>query len=84
MSHIELERLVSAGAVDKQFRELLLSDPLRAADGYYSDRFRLTAEEKAVIANLRTSDFQTFVESIARWISQQRARYLTSPVPALS
>jgi hypothetical protein len=72
MAHIELERLVCAGAVDRKFRELLLKDPLQAANGYYADRFRLTAEEKAMIATIHTNDFQTFVAIIAEWISCKR------------
>ena len=78
MPHIDLERLVSAGAVDKQFRELLLKDPVRAADGYYADRFRLTSEEKALIANIRTNDFQTFMEVIAAWVTRKRSRQFAS------
>ena len=72
MAHIDLERLVSAGALDYKFRELLLRDPIRAADGYYLDRFRLTSEEKAVLSNIRTNDFQTFVRTIADWITHRR------------
>ena len=76
MAHIELERLVCAGAVDRQFRELLLKDPLRAANGYYADRFRLTAEEKAMIASIHTNDFQTFVRVVADWISHKRTLHI--------
>jgi len=73
MAHIDLERLVSAGALDHKFRELLLHDPIRAADGYYLDRFGLTSEEKAVLSSIHTSDFQTFVETVADWITHKRA-----------
>jgi hypothetical protein len=76
MRHIDLERLVSAAAVDRQFREVLLRDPLRAAEGYHADRFRLTAEEKAVISTIRTNDYQVFVHAVANWIVQQRAQPL--------
>ncbi len=72
MAHIDLERLLCAGAIDTQFRELLLRDPLHAANGYYGDHFRLTAEEKSLIASIHTNDFQVFVEAVAEWISQQR------------
>lgn len=79
LQHIDLERLVSAGAVDWQFREVVLRDPLRAAEGYQSERFLLTAEEKTVIANVRTDDYQTLVRTVAEWISQQRSRRPTRP-----
>ena len=73
MPHIDLERLISAGAVDKQFRQLLLTNPLRAAEGYNNDRFHLTPEEKAVIANIHTSDYQTLIQVVANWISNKRS-----------
>lgn len=73
INHIELERLVSAGAVDRQFRELLLQDPLRAAEGYHSDRFSLTSEERAVLAQAQAYDYKTFVRFIAGWIVHQRS-----------
>ena len=73
MKHIDLERLISAGAVDKQFRKLLLTDPLRAAEGYNSDRFHLTAEEKSVIANVHTGDYQTMIQTVAEWIYSERS-----------
>ena len=73
MKHLDLERLVSAGAVDKQFRKLVLTDPLRAAEGYHNDRFQLTSEEKSVIANIRTNDYQTLIQVVANWISGERS-----------
>lgn len=73
VKHVELERLVSAGAVDKQYRQLLLRDPMRASEGYHADRFRLTPEEKAVIMNIHTDNYQTFVKVVAHWIEQERS-----------
>ncbi len=73
INHIDLERLVSAGVVDRQFRELLLRDPLRAAEGYRSERFQLTSEEKAVLLRARTNDYSTFVNEIAHWIDKRRS-----------
>ncbi len=73
MQHIDLERLISAGAVDRQFRKLLLKDPLRAAEGYQSDRFHLTPEEKSVISNIHTNDYQTLIVCVADWITTSRS-----------
>jgi hypothetical protein len=72
MAHIDLERLVSAGLLDYKFRELLLRDPLRAAEGYYQDRFRLSGEEKTLLTTVPAGDFQTFVNVIAEWITNKR------------
>lgn len=74
LQHIDLERLISAGAVDRQFRELVLREPLRAAEGYQSECFRLTAEEKAVIVNTHADDYPTLVRTVAQWISAQRSQ----------
>lgn len=74
MQYIDLERMLSAGAVDRQYRELVLREPLRAAEGYQSERFRLTPEEKAVIANIHTDDYQTLVKTVAKWIVAQRTK----------
>ncbi len=73
MKHMDLERLISAGAVDKQFRQLLLTDPLRAARGYHNNRFHLTSEEKAVITGARTNDYQALIQVVATWISDKRS-----------
>ncbi len=73
MKHIELERLVSAAAIDHQFRELLLRDPLRAAESYHSERFFLTTEEKVFLGNIQTSDFNSFVQIVASWIILKRS-----------
>jgi sulfite reductase beta subunit-like hemoprotein len=70
--YIDLERMVSAGAVDRHYRELVLREPLRAAEGYHSERFRLTPEEKAVISNIHTDDYETLVKTVAHWIRTNR------------
>lgn len=71
MSQIDLERLVCAGAVDGQFRELLLRDPLRAAEGYHTNRFALTTEERTLLANIQTADFDTFVQTVANSLAEK-------------
>lgn len=74
MSQKDLNRLVCAGIVDKQFRKLLVQDPLRAAaTGYYAERFDLTEEEKEMLAQIHAADFDSFVQTIARWILDKRA-----------
>jgi len=74
MSQIDLERLVSAAAVDKEFRTLLLSDPLRAAEGYRANRFNLTPEEKELIAGIHASDYAALVRAVAGWILASRLK----------
>ena len=77
MSQTDLDRLVCAGVVDKQFRALLVRDPLRAvAEGFYGEVFHLTEEEWTLIANIHASDFDEFVREIARWILHQRGQEL--------
>ncbi len=73
MSQIDLERLICAGAIDKQFGELVLRDPLRAAEGYRGDRFSLTPEEKALIARIHANDYPMLVQAIAAWILERRS-----------
>jgi len=73
MSLIDLERLVVAGAVDQQFRTLLLRDPLRAAEGYYAERFNLTPEERVFLASIQTDDFDVFVQKVAQWVAERRS-----------
>lgn len=73
MPHIELERLVMAGAVDRRFRASLLAVPLQAvSEPYYTDFFDLTAEEREVVACAQKTNFQVFAEAIAEWISCRR------------
>jgi hypothetical protein len=76
MSQIDLERLICAGAIDKQFGELVLRDPLRAAEGYRGERFNLSVEEKALIARILANDYPTLVQAVAAWILGQRFPHL--------
>ena len=76
MSQLDLERLICAGAIDKEFGELVLSDPLRAANGYQGECFELTSEEKALLARIHANDYQTFIKIIARWIVEKRDGHL--------
>ncbi|MBI5303790.1 MAG: hypothetical protein HY868_16765 [Chloroflexi bacterium] len=75
VNHLDLERLVSAGALDRKYRELLMRDPLRAAEGYNSERFHLTPEEKAVLCRIHTDDYRAFVNTVANWIFEERMGY---------
>jgi len=64
----ELERLVVAGAIDRQLQALLIHDPEYALEAYARDRFALSNEQKVFIKSLAIHDYQSFVERIAQWI----------------
>lgn len=84
LNHIELERFICAGAVDRQFRELVLRDPIRAAEGYRTERFHFTPEERALLASIHTNDFQIFVETVTHWIAYQRNGFAFPEPSAIS
>jgi len=73
MRYIELERLVCAGAVSHEFRQMLLADPVQAASvGYCGQPFHLSQEELDFIVAIRAVDFQQFAEQVGLWIAQHR------------
>ncbi|MFQ6015868.1 MAG: hypothetical protein ACE5NP_10555 [Anaerolineae bacterium] len=73
MRYVELDRLVCAGAINGQFRQLLLEDPLRAiSNGYYSESFSLTDEELDMVTSLRVREFQEFAKQVHLWIEGRR------------
>jgi len=71
MEHTGLHRLISAGIVNRRFRDQLLKNPLEAARmGYLSQGFSLTKREQELLASIEASDFPTFSQHIYAWISR--------------
>ena len=64
-----LDKVVSRAATDKKFRELLLSDPAKALEGY-----EVTDEERKMLSELTADTFEAFVGGLGdrqtqgRWI----------------
>ncbi|MCF6277577.1 MAG: hypothetical protein L3J16_02365 [Anaerolineales bacterium] len=54
--HPEVTRLLAAAVVSRQFRQLLLSDPVHALDiGYQGEKFSFTKDEHDLITSIRAT-----------------------------
>ncbi len=71
LQYRELERLVVAGAIDRQLQALLIHDLEYALEAYARDHFVLPLEQKVFIKSLAIDDYQGFVNRIAQWIQVQ-------------
>ena len=64
-----LDQVVSRAATDEKFRELLLSDPVKALEGY-----EVTDEERKMLSELTADTLEAFVGGLGdrqtqgRWI----------------
>ena len=60
-----ISRLLSAAVVNRNFRELLLSDPsLALAQGFQGESFFLSCQERDLILSIRASDLSDFANQI--------------------
>ena len=65
-----LEQVVSRAATDKKFRELLLSDPIKALEG-----FEVTNDERKLLSELTAETFDAFAGKLGtrqtqgRWVA---------------
>lgn len=63
----ELERLLSAAAVSKTFRHLLLDDPTRAlVEGYQGERFRLDDTSHSLLKSLHVTTLPEFAQHLLK------------------
>ncbi|MGQ9515861.1 MAG: Franean1_4349 family RiPP [Anaerolineae bacterium] len=60
-----LSTLIGTAVIDENFRQILLSDPWSALNG-----FDLTREEKEAIASIEANSIEQFALQLARWIAQ--------------
>jgi hypothetical protein len=64
--HTELSRLLAAGIVNDQFKTLLLNDPESAlANGYLSESFQLTVEERALLISIRAGTLTELAKQLS-------------------
>jgi hypothetical protein len=61
----ELNRLIAAAVVDRDFCALLLTNPARAiGEGYQGERFQLSAETQAHLGSIRASSLPEFAQQL--------------------
>lgn len=61
----ELNRLLTAAVINRNFCELLLSDPANAlANGYNGEYFHLANEEKARLLSIRARSLEEFARRL--------------------
>ena len=63
----EVNRLLTAAAINPRFRRLLLNDPATAiAHGYHQEHFQLTATEITAICTIRATSLTAFADALYR------------------
>ena len=74
----EVNRLLAAALISKQFCNLLLKDPARALQqGFAGEHFTLSTDEQDFILSLRAGSLQEFVADVCEHLS---ARYRVAQV----
>jgi hypothetical protein len=61
----DLNRLMAAAVIDREFCALLLTNPVRAiGEGYHGERFQLSAETQAQLGSIRASSLPEFAKQL--------------------
>jgi hypothetical protein len=61
----DLNRLIAAAVIDREFCTLLLSNPLRAiGEGYYGEYFQFSPETQAQIGTIEASSLPEFARKL--------------------
>lgn len=61
----DLNRLIAAAVIDREFCALLLTNPLRAiGEGYYGEYFQFSPETKAKIGTIEASSLSEFARKL--------------------
>ncbi len=63
----EYSRILSAAVINTKFREMLLSDPVKAVScGYSGEQFELDHEDKNRLATIRATSLAEFAAQLSR------------------
>ncbi|GAB4580806.1 MAG: hypothetical protein Fur0022_35480 [Anaerolineales bacterium] len=61
----DLNRLMAAAVIDRDFCTLLLSNPIRAiGQGYYGENFHLSTETQAQLGEIQASSLPEFARQV--------------------
>jgi len=63
----EYSRILSAAVINSKFREMLLTDPLKAVScGYSGEQFELDREDKNRLATIRATSLADFAAQLSQ------------------
>jgi hypothetical protein len=66
-SSSEYSRILSAAVINSSFRELLLSDPVKAiSNGYSGEQFELDREDKNRLATIHATSLAEFAAQLSQ------------------
>jgi hypothetical protein len=61
----DINRLIAAAVIDRDFCALLLTNPLRAiGEGYYGENFQLSPETQAQIGTIKANSLPEFAQKL--------------------
>ena len=62
----EYSRILSAAVINSKFREMLLSDPVKAiSSGYSGEKFELDHEDQKRLATIRATSLAEFASQLS-------------------
>jgi len=74
-----VNRLLAAAVVSRQFCHILLNNPARAIqDGFAGEQFNLSADEYELIVGIRSSSLPDFAAQICQGLPQIHAPFETN------
>ncbi len=63
----EYSRILSAAVINSKFRDMLLSDPIKAVScGYSGEQFELNHEDKNRLATIRATSLAEFAAQLSQ------------------
>ena len=66
MAYSEYSRILSAAVINRQFRQMLLNDPVQAVSkGYSGEKFTINTEEKNRLASIQANSLADFAAQLS-------------------
>jgi len=63
----EYSRLLSAAVINRQFRQMLLNDPIKAiSNGYSGEHFDIDSEEKQRLSSIQATSLADFASQLSQ------------------
>ena len=67
MTCTEYSRILSAAVINNHFRQMLLTDPVKAvSSGYSGEKFNLNFEDRSRLASIRANSLAEFAAQLSQ------------------
>jgi len=67
LASAEYSRIISAAVINRQFRQMLLQDPLKAiSNGYSGEQFEINSDDRDRLASIKASSLAEFATQLTQ------------------